>query len=112
MGWDQFSSTPLGQRVDVTITVTALPEEHLLEGTFAEPSEADPYRTFHPTEHVLRVRWSSATQVIMGKPEHFQPGALLRAVGTQRQRDEVDDGEIVVKSKFATIQEEKSPESR
>src|SRR5207245_2601021 len=37
--WDQLSSTPLGQRVDVVIEVTALPEEHLLEGTLAEPSE-------------------------------------------------------------------------
>jgi hypothetical protein len=97
--------------VDVTIEVTAIPEEHLLEGTFAEPSEADPYTTFQHTAHVLRVRWSSDTQVIMGKPEHFQPGALLRAIGTQQQRDAVDAKEIVVKSKAASVQQEQQPDS-
>lgn len=111
MGWEQFSTVPLGQPVDVTITVTALPEAHLLEGTFAEPSEADPYTTFLHTAHVLRVRWSSATQVVMGTPEHFQPGALLRARGTRRQRDEVDAEKIVVKSTVANVQQEKQPES-
>jgi len=41
-----------------------------------------------------------------GNPQHFQPGALLRAGGILRLRDEVDAAEIVVKSKVATIQEE------
>ncbi len=40
----------------------------------------------------------------MGNPQHFQPGALLRAVGTLRLRDEVEAEGIVVKSKVATIQ--------
>src|SRR5581483_5252545 len=104
VGWDQFSNTPLGQRVDVTIEVTSLPEEHLLEGTLAEPSEEDPWRAFRRTEHVLRVRWSSDIQVAMGNPRHFQPGALLRALGPLRSRDEVEAEKIVVKSHVATIQ--------
>ena len=102
--WEQFSNTPLGQRVDVTIEVTSLPEEHLLEGTLAEPSEEDPWRAFRRTEHVLRVRWSSDTQVAMGNPQHFQLGALLRAQGPLRSRDEVEAEKIVVKSHVATIQ--------
>jgi len=90
--------------VDVVIEVTALPEEHLLEGTLAEPSEEDPWRSYRRTEHALRIRWSSATQVAMGNPQHFQPGALLRALGTLRLRDEVEAEGIVVKSNVATIQ--------
>jgi tetrahydromethanopterin S-methyltransferase subunit A len=107
MGWEQFSSASLGQRVDVTIEVTALLEEHLLEGTFAEPSETDPYSTFLSTRHVLRLRWSSDTKAIMGQPEDFQPGALLRAVGSLRQRDQVDAAQIVVKRKAAITQPER-----
>src|SRR5579885_1627658 len=103
--WDQFSSASLGQRVDMTIEVTALPEEHVLEGRFAEPSEADPYRSFWRTGHTLRVRWSSATQVIMGNAQDFQPGALLRARGPLRLSDEVEAAEIVVTSRVATIQD-------
>ena len=102
--WDQLSSTPLGRRVDVVIEVTALPEEHLLEGTQAEPSEEDPWRSFWRTEHALHIRWSSATQVAMGNPQHFQPGALLRAKGTLRLRDEVEAEGIAVLTKVATIQ--------
>src|SRR5258708_6291926 len=108
VNWDQLSSTPLGQRVDVVIEVTALPEEHLLEGRLAEPSEEDPWRSYSRTEHTLRIRWSSATQVAMGNPQHFQLGALLRALGILRQRDEVEAEKIVVKSHVATIQEERS----
>jgi hypothetical protein len=103
-GWEQFSSTPLGQQVNVVIEVTALPEEHLLEGTLAEPSEEDPWRSFRRTQHVLLVRWSSATQVAMGSTQHFQPGALLRARGTLWLRDEVEAEGIAVLTKVATIQ--------
>ena len=102
--WEQLSNMPLGQRVDVVFVVVALPEEHLLEGALAEPTEEDPWRSFRRTEHVLRVRWSSATRVAMGNPEHFQPGALLRAKGTLRMRDEVEAEGIAVLTKVATVQ--------
>ncbi|HLJ34174.1 MAG TPA: hypothetical protein VKU38_11005 [Ktedonobacteraceae bacterium] len=108
VNWEQLSRTPVGQRVDVVIEVTALPEEHLLEGRLAEPSEEDPWRSYKRTEHALRIRWSSDTQLAMGNPQHFQLGALLRTLGTLRQRDEVEAEKIVVKSHVATIQEERS----
>lgn len=104
--WDQLNSTPVGQRVDVVIEVTALPEDHLLEGWLAEPSEEDPWHLYKRTAHVLRIRWSSATQVAMGNPQHFQLGALLRAKGTLRLRDEVEAEKMVVKSYVASIQQE------
>jgi tetrahydromethanopterin S-methyltransferase subunit A len=104
--WDQLNGTSVGQRVDVVIEVTALPEDHLLEGWLAEPSEEDPWHSYRRTARVLRIRWSSATQVAMGNPQHFQPGALLRAKGTLRLRDEVEAEKIVVKSYVASIQQE------
>ena len=103
VNWEQFSRVPLGQQVDVAIEVTAIPEEHLLEGRLAEPSEEDPWRSYKRTEHELRIRWSSDTQLAMGNPQHFQLGALLRAIGTLRQRDEVEAEKIVVKTHVATI---------
>ncbi len=106
MGWEQFNNTPLGQRIDAVIEVTVLPEEHLLEGTFAEPSEADPWRTFRQTARALRIRWSSATRVVMGNPQQFQPGALLRAQGILLQDNAVEAEVIVVLTSVATIQKE------
>jgi tetrahydromethanopterin S-methyltransferase subunit A len=105
MRWEQFSSTPLGQKVDVVVAVAAVPEEHLLEGTFAAPSETDPWRSFQRTSYPLRIRWSSDTQVAMGNPQHFQPGALLRAKGVLRRQEEVDAEMIAVLTQVATIQE-------
>jgi len=102
--WEQFSKTPLGQRVDVVIEVTALLEEHLLEGMRAEPSDEDPWRSFRRTAHAQRIRWSNATQVAMGT-RHFQSGALLRTKGTLRLRDEVEAEGIAVLTKVATIQQ-------
>lgn len=102
--WDKFSNTPPGQKVEVAFEVTALPEEYLLEGTLAAPSEEDPWRSYRRTEHSLRIRWSSDTRVVMGNSQQFQPGALLQARGTLRSPDEVEAERIVVKSHVATIQ--------
>jgi tetrahydromethanopterin S-methyltransferase subunit A len=104
--WDQLTSTPLGQLVDVVIEVTNVPQNHLLEGTLVEPCEEDPWHLYRRTAQTLRFHWSSATQVVMGTTRQFQPGALLRAKGSLRRRDEVDAEKIVVKSKVATIQGE------
>ncbi|HEU5367771.1 MAG TPA: hypothetical protein VFU69_04890 [Ktedonobacterales bacterium] len=104
MSWDELNSAAVGEKVNVVIAVTALPEEHLLAGTLAEPSEADPWRAFRRTEHPLRVRWSSATQVAMGTPQDFQPGALLRAKGGLRLGGEVDAESIAVITNVTSIQ--------
>jgi len=102
--WEQFGKTPVGQQVDVVVEVTALLEEYLLEGTQAEPSDEDPWRSYRRTAHVLRIRWSNTTEVAMGTPQHFQPGALLRTKGTLWLRDEVQAERIAVLTKVATIQ--------
>jgi len=104
--WEQFIRIPVGQRVDVMIEITALLEEHLLEGTFARSSQVDSWRSLQRTEHVLRVRWSSATPVVHGTAQHFQPGALLRAIGTLRQSDEVEAEGLTIITKLVTIEKE------
>lgn len=108
--WDQLSNTPVSQRTEAVIEVTALLEEHLLGGTLVESSEENPWRSFLRTEHGLRVRWSSATQVVMGSPQHFQSGALLRVKGTLRLSDEIEAERIAVLTSVATIQEERPPD--
>jgi tetrahydromethanopterin S-methyltransferase subunit A len=104
MSWHELNSAAVGEKVNVVLAVTALPEEHLLAGTLAEPSEADPWRAFQRTEHPLRARWSSATRVAMGTPQDFQPGALLRAKGVLRADGEVDAESIAVITNVASIQ--------
>jgi tetrahydromethanopterin S-methyltransferase subunit A len=102
--WDEFTNTPLGQLVDVTMEVTTVLDEHLLEGTFARPAAEGDWSSYRRTDHIMRFRWSSETRVAMGNPQHFQPGALLRTTGTLRLRDEVEAQAIAVLTKFVTIQ--------
>jgi tetrahydromethanopterin S-methyltransferase subunit A len=104
VNWDQLSSVPLGQFVDVAIEITAVPEEHLLEGKFAGPAAEGDWTSYRRTEHVLRARWSSETRVAMGNPEQFQPGAILRMTATLRTRNEVEAIAIAVLTNFVTIQ--------
>ncbi len=104
MTWEQLRLTPLGKPVDLVIEVTAQPEAHLLEGMLAEPAEDDPMRSFRRTGQLLRVHWSSDTQVVMGSPKHFEPGALLRAQGTLRLPHEAEAKLIAVITKVATLQ--------
>lgn len=103
MTWEQLRLTPLGKPVDLVIEVTAQPEDHLLEGVLAEPAEDDPMRSFRRTGQLLRVRWSSDTQVVMGSPKQFEPGALLRAQGTLRLQHEAEAKLIAVITKVATL---------
>ncbi len=84
--WEEFTATPLGRLVDVTMEVTAVLDEHLLEGVFAGPAAEGDWSSYRRTEHKLRFRWSSETRVAMGNPQHFQPGAILRTTGTLRLR--------------------------
>ncbi|HMA36629.1 MAG TPA: hypothetical protein VKY74_19395 [Chloroflexia bacterium] len=101
--WDQFINTPLGQLVDVAMEVTAVPEEHLLEGRFAGPAAEGDWSSYRRTEHLLCIRWSSATRVAMGNPQHFQPGAVLRTTGTLRPGAEVEARAIAVLTQVVTI---------
>jgi tetrahydromethanopterin S-methyltransferase subunit A len=101
--WAQFAPLKAPAPVDVALEVTALPVDQGLEGIFLEPGPDDPVRTFRRTLHPVRVAWSSATQVVMGKPEHFVAGALLRAIGKLRPSGEIEAEQIAVMSKVVSL---------
>ncbi len=103
MTWEIFSRVDALAPVDIALEVVATPEGHLLEGVFLEPGAADPVRTFQRTSQPVSVFWSSATQVVMGKPEHFNVGALLRAIGRLGSSGEVEAEQIAVMTKVVSL---------
>ena len=104
MTWEQFLRLGTGASTDVALEVAALSSDrHILEGSLLEPGEADPVRTFRRTAHPVRIFWSSATQVVMGKPEHFEVGALLRAIGKLRSAGEVEADQIAVMTRVVSL---------
>ncbi len=87
----------------MTIEVSALPADYLLEGVLAEPVEGALLREYRRTDHTLRIRWSSDTKVVMGTIKQFERGAVLRGMGTLRPSDEVEAEVIAVLTKVVTI---------
>src|SRR5215831_15302431 len=73
--WAQVRAATVGEPVDVTLVVTSPPAEHLLEGVLAEPVHGAFLRAYRRTDHRLRVRWSSETNVLMGTIDQFAQGA-------------------------------------
>ncbi len=100
---EQLKAAMVGTRVDVTIEVSALPADYLLEGVLAEPVEGALLREYQRTDHTLRIRWSSDTKVVMGTIKQFERGAILRGMGTLRQSDEVEAEVIAVLTKVVTV---------
>lgn len=103
MTWEQFAQIEPGSAADIALEVVAFPAKHTLAGIFLAPGPLDPVRTFQRTPYELRVSWSSATQVVMGKPEHFEAGALLRAIGRLRNPGEIEAEQIAVMSKVVSL---------
>jgi tetrahydromethanopterin S-methyltransferase subunit A len=102
--WEEFSGMDLGKEVDVVMEVKAVPEEHLLEGTFVQPGPEGDWTTYHRTDHPMSIRWSSGTRVAMGSPKDFHPGAVLRTTATLRAGQEVEAMAIAVLTRVVTLQ--------
>jgi hypothetical protein len=102
--WAQFSAAMVGQKVDVTMIVTAVPEGYLLEGVLAEAVEGSFLRSYRRTDQLLRFRWSDDTRVVMGTTRQFEQGAILRAAGQLRKPGEVEAEKIVVLTKAVTVE--------
>jgi tetrahydromethanopterin S-methyltransferase subunit A len=102
--WEEFTGLTSGHEVDVVMEVTAVPEEHLLQGTFVRPGPEGDYSSYFRTEHPMSIRWSSGTRVAMGSPKDFQPGGILRTSGTLRPGQEVEAMAIAVLTRVVTIE--------
>jgi tetrahydromethanopterin S-methyltransferase subunit A len=101
--WEQLKTIPVGGTIDIAVEVTAQPAQYLLEEVLAEPAVDDPMRSFRRTDHPLRIHWSPDTQVAMGTPDHFGPGALLRVHGTLQHEGEVAAELIAVLTRVAQV---------
>jgi tetrahydromethanopterin S-methyltransferase subunit A len=101
--WAAFNRSAPGETVDVVMLVADQPAEHALTGTFAEPDPAEALKAFQRTSYPLRVTWNADTQVAMGKPEHFTPGAILRIYGLLRAATEIEAQRIAVLTHVAHV---------
>lgn len=99
----QLQAVALGDEVNVALAVTSIPTPDLLEGVVLDSDEAEPFGAYHRTAHPVRVRWSPATQVVMGGQEDLRVGALLRARGRLGDGATVEAERIAVLTEVARI---------
>ena len=67
--------------VDLFLSVTDLPREHVLGGIFVEPDMTGASRVLRGTSQRIEIEWTAASRLVMGGAEDLVVGAILRVVG-------------------------------
>ncbi len=94
---------PSGTDVDLFISVTDLPREHVLGGIFAEADESGPSRTLAGTTRRIEVEWTPTIKFAMGGADDLVVGALLRVFGKFDQNHLIHGEMIIVLTKVAQL---------
>ena len=97
--WADLEATAPGTEVNVVIAVTELPAADLLGGTLLEPDAAEPFSVYRRTPYTMRLRWSAATNIVMGGVDDVRVGALLRG------RGRLEAGPLVAAERIAILTE-------
>jgi tetrahydromethanopterin S-methyltransferase subunit A len=94
---------PSGTNVDLFISVTDLPREHVLGGIFAEADETGPSRTLTRTTQRIEIEWAPTIKFAMGDAADLAVGALLRVFGKFDQNHLMHGEMIIVLTKVAQL---------
>jgi tetrahydromethanopterin S-methyltransferase subunit A len=98
------AAVPSGTDVDLFISVTDLPREHVLGGIFAEADETGPSRTLTGTKRRIEVEWTPTMKFAMGGEADLVVGALLRVFGKFDQNHLIRGEMIIILTKVAQLQ--------
>lgn len=98
------AAVPHGTDVDLFISVTDLPREHVLGGIFAEADESGPSRTLTGTTRRIEVEWTPTIKFAMGDAADLEVGALLRVFGKFDTSHLIHGEMIIVLTKVAKLQ--------
>src|SRR6267378_2098027 len=94
---------PPGTDVELFLSVTDQPREHVLGGIFAEADETGPSRTLTRTIQRIEVEWTPTIKFAMGDAADLAVGALLRVFGKFDQNHLIHGEMIVVLTKVAQL---------
>jgi tetrahydromethanopterin S-methyltransferase subunit A len=82
--------------VDLFLSVTDLPREHVLGGIFVEPDTTGASRVLRGTSQRIEIEWTAASRLVMGGEEDLVVGAILRVVGKFDENNLVHGEQIIV----------------
>jgi tetrahydromethanopterin S-methyltransferase subunit A len=99
----QLEAATPGTDVDLFMSVTDLPQGHVLGGIFAEADETGPSRTLTRTTQRLEVEWTPTIKFAMGDAADLVVGALLRVFGKFDENRVIHGEMIIVLTKAAQL---------
>ena len=82
--------------IDLFLSVTDLPREHILGGIFVEPDMTGASRVLRGTSQRIEIEWTAASRFVMGGAEDLVVGAILRVVGKFDKNNLVHGEQIIV----------------
>src|SRR5439155_20417832 len=82
--------------VDLFLSVTDLPREHILSGIFDEPDTTGASRVLRGTSQRIEGDWTPASRLVMGGAEDLVVGSILRVVGKFDQNHLVHGEQIIL----------------
>ncbi len=82
--------------VDLFLSVTDLPREHVLAGILVETDTTGASRVLRGTSQRIDVEWTAASRLVMGGAEDLVVGAILRVVGKFDKNNLVHGEQIIV----------------
>src|SRR5438093_3031077 len=82
--------------VDLFLSVTDLPREHVLGGRFVEPDTTGASRVLRETSQRIEIEWTAASRLVMGGAEDLVIGAILRVVGKFDKNNLIHGEQIIV----------------
>ena len=94
---------PPGTDVELFLSVTDQPREHVLGGIFAEADETGPSGTLTRTTQRIEVEWTPTIKFAMGDAADLAVGALLRVFGKFDQNHLIHGEMIIVLTKVAQL---------
>src|SRR6266568_3702665 len=82
--------------IDLFLSVTDLPREHVLGGRFVEPDTTGASRVLRGTSQRIEIEWTAASRLVMGGAEDLVIGAILRVVGKFDKNNLIHGEQIIV----------------
>ncbi len=98
-----FKETVPGHYIDLFLTVTEIPRDHVLAGFFVDMDESGASRVYTKTAEKIEIEWNQESKLIMGGAEDLVSGAILRVSGDLQENNLVRAKSLVVLSRVAKL---------
>ena len=100
---EQFDAAVPGDKVDLVVSATKIPQERQLTGYLLKMDEAEMFTAYHLTDRQIEASWDNTTKMIMGEAKEVVEGARIRIGGKLQPNRSVFAQHLVILTKVTRI---------